>query len=107
MAENGISIGLSKAQVTQVLRQAGDEGVWSLLKGATVPQSTDNPRLSRSFLRGLQVLAAFTDGQEHMVTQIAVGLDMGQSTTYRYVQTLVEVGLIEQNPVTREYRLVR
>lgn len=32
---------------------------------------------------------------------------MGASTTHRYVSTLVEVGLLERDPVSREYRLTR
>jgi DNA-binding IclR family transcriptional regulator len=31
---------------------------------------------------------------------------MGASTTHRYVSTLLEVGLLERDPVSREYRLV-
>jgi DNA-binding IclR family transcriptional regulator len=39
------------------------------------------------------------------MTDVAHELEMGASTTHRYISTLVEVGLLERDPVSRKYRL--
>jgi DNA-binding IclR family transcriptional regulator len=35
---------------------------------------------------------------------VAGELGLGVSTTHRYASTLLEVGLLERDPVSREYR---
>jgi len=113
MAESGISIELSQAQINRVLREAAeDDGFLGLLGGLEAidihPSSAqlDDPRLSRSLLRGLMVLAFIAaDGTGRSVTDVANELDLGVSTTHRYISTLVEVGLLERDPVSRQYRL--
>ena len=68
----------------------------------------DNPRLSRSLMLGLLVFACFcADGACLGAADIARMLDMSSSTAYRYVSTLAVVGLIEQEPDSRRYRIVR
>ena len=113
MSEHGIKIELSKAQINRVLREAvEDDGLLSRMGGveglefrASTEQLND-PRLSRSLLRGLMVLAFFpADGVGRSVKDVAEALGMGGSTTHRYLSTLVEVGLLERAPVSREYRL--
>ena len=115
MPESGITIELSKAQIKQVVREAADDGgLLGLLGG---PEQLDaqkssvqmeNDRLSRSLLRGLMVLASFpTDGVARSVTDVARHLVLGMSSTHRYISTLVEVGVLEQDPVSRQYRLAR
>ena len=113
MSENGISIDLSKAQVIRVIREAvEDDGLLGLV-GETEklgfrasPGQLDNRGLSTSLLRGLMVLASFPlDGAGRSVTDVTHEHDMGLSTTHRYISTLVEVGLLERDPVSREYRL--
>jgi DNA-binding IclR family transcriptional regulator len=39
------------------------------------------------------------------VTDLAGRLEMSPSTTHRYLTTLLAVGLIEQDPRTRRYRV--
>jgi IclR family pca regulon transcriptional regulator len=69
------------------------------------PAQLDDRRLSRSLLRGLLVLASFpADGAGRSVTDVAHELDMVASTTHRYISTLLEVGLLERDSVSREYR---
>jgi DNA-binding MarR family transcriptional regulator len=113
MSENGISIDLSKAQVNRVIREAvEDDGLLGLV-GKTEklgfrasPEQLEDRGLSTSLLRGLMVLASFpADGAGRSMTDVAFELDMGLSTVHRYVSTLVEVGLLERDPVSRKYRL--
>jgi IclR helix-turn-helix domain len=108
-----INITLSKAQVKQVMREATDEGSLTGLLGgiaalelpARQEWMKDN-RFSQSLLRGLMVLAAFpTDGSARQITDVAKQLGLGASTTHRYAVTLVELGLLERDPVSRHYRL--
>jgi DNA-binding MarR family transcriptional regulator len=115
ISENGIKIELSKAQINQVVREASeDDGLLGLLggledldvKASSMPM--DDVRLSRSLLRGLMVLASYpTDGSTRSVTDVAHQLGMGISTTHRYTSTLVEVGVLERDPESRQYRLAK
>ena len=113
MSEHGIMIELSADQVDRVVREAGkDTGLLGLVGGMedlvgfwASPAQLDDPRFSRSLLRGLMVLASFKpDGASREVTDVARELEMGASTIHRYASTLVEVGLLERDPVSREYR---
>jgi hypothetical protein len=103
-----ISITLSPAQVDAVVRAATNSrtpGVSALL-GGHVPADNDDPRLSRSLLRGLSLLSSFEpDGSERGIIEIAEDLGMSPSTTHRYASTLVELGLLERCPKTRKYSL--
>jgi IclR family transcriptional regulator, pca regulon regulatory protein len=66
----------------------------------------DDPRLSRSLLRGLSILTCFgPDKKPRGIIELASQLDMSPSTTHRYVTTLVELGLLERCPKSRKYRL--
>ena len=68
--------------------------------------SAESPRLSRSLLLGLTVFAAFpTDGDALAVTDVAGRLGLSPSTTHRYMTTLLAVGLLEQDPRSRRYRV--
>jgi len=110
-----VCIELSSAQVDGIVRAASDggslslllsglDGVRELLRRTT---RTDNRRLSYSLLSGLSLLACFpADGSPLRVTDAAAMLDMSASTTHRYLQTLMAVGLVERDPGTRQYRLV-
>lgn len=132
MAQNqDIAIALSQAQVEQVIRSAGlaKNGTMSSLLMAALdnahhqhngngPRSSlhdaaqvalsealSDPQLSQSLLRGLAILSCF--GPERpwrAIIDLAKELDMSPSTTHRYVKTLRAIGLLEQNPTTREYR---
>jgi DNA-binding MarR family transcriptional regulator len=113
--ENGITIELSKAQINRVVREAAeDDGLLGLLGGLeeldvqTSSAQLEDERLSRSLLRGLMVLASFpADGAARSVTEAAHQLGMGISTTHRYISTLVEVGVLERDPESRQYRLAK
>jgi hypothetical protein len=83
---------------------------WSASKAeeAADPRSgdADDPRLSRSLLRGFALLAGFApDGGERGIVELANDLEMSPSTAHRYALTLVELGLLERCPKTRKYRL--
>lgn len=118
-----ILIELSKAQVDQIIRTAGESGAMSVLlsalespewglstgsaKSACPSAVMDDDRLSRSLLLGLRVLSCFSDGEYKGVAEIAKTLGMSPSTTHRYISTLLAVGLLEQDASTRQYRLAR
>lgn len=130
-----VAITLSPLQVEQVMRSAGRNGngsVSNLLlvalshayqpadgssRGkpsalqkamrATLEEALEDPQLSQSLLRGLAILASFgPDRPWRAIIDLAGQLGMSASTTHRYVKTLRAVGLLEQNPETREYRPV-
>lgn len=70
-------------------------------------EALNDPQLSQSLLRGLAILSCF--GPERpwrAIIDLAKELEMSPSTTHRYVKTLRAIGLLEQNPTTREYRPV-
>lgn len=127
-----ISMVLSPLQVEQVVREAGHQrggtvsnlllaaldnayqpnngGKPSSLQKATrkaLEQALGDPQLSQSLLRGLAILASYgPDRPWRAIIDLAQQLGMSPSTTHRYVKTLRAVGLLEQNPSTREYRPV-
>jgi DNA-binding MarR family transcriptional regulator len=116
MSDSGISIELTRAQVNQVVRSASrEDGLASLLRSLRGREAlaaskfralAESPRLSRSLLLGLLVLASFPhDGTALAVTDVADQLQMSPSTTHRYMTTLLAVGLLEQDPRTRRYRV--
>jgi Fic family protein len=116
-----VTIELSKAQVDQVVREAGQGGTMSVLLSAVrdpqwslsvdsddwaYPAQMEDRRLSRSLLSGLLVLSCFPPGGDYLgIAELARMLDMNTSTTHRYVTTLLAVGLLERDPSTRRYRL--
>jgi len=114
-------IELSEAQVDQVIRAAGQGGAMSVLLSAlkdpdwtlsidsddwSYPAQLQDRRLSRSLLAGLLVLSCFPADRSSLgIAELARVLDMNTSTTHRYVTTLLTVGLLERDPITRRYRL--
>ena len=121
MENETVLIELSKAQVDQVVRSAGQGGTMSVLLSAlkdpkwtlsidsedwSYPAQMDDRRLSRSLLSGLLVLSCFpSDGGYLGIAELARMLDMNTSTTHRYVTTLLAVGLLDRDPATRRYRI--
>ncbi len=127
-----ITIALSPVQVEQVMRAAGQHRngtVSNLLLAAldnayqptngnrppglqkatrqALEEALNDPQLSQSLLRGLAILASYgPDRPWRAIIDLAQQLGMSPSTTHRYVKTLRAVGLLEQNPSTREYRPV-
>ncbi|HEX4837036.1 MAG TPA: helix-turn-helix domain-containing protein [Solirubrobacteraceae bacterium] len=132
--DQDIAIALSPGQIEQVIRSAGQTRngtVSSLLIAAldnahsspdddpharsslheaaqlALSDALSDPQLSQSLLRGLAILSCY--GPERpwrAIIDLAKELRMSPSTTHRYVKTLRAVGLLEQNPTTREYRPV-
>jgi hypothetical protein len=135
-AQPAITIALSPAQVDAVVRAASPGNAQSVAatiagalartragddehgNGAEAPagggvasgelfsREIDDPRLSRSLLRGFSLLAGFdSNGAERGIVELANDLGMSPSTAHRYALTLVELGLLERCPTTRKYRL--
>jgi hypothetical protein len=123
-----ITIALSPTQVDAVVRAASHgqgPSIATLIAGSLTRSSADgdapdaraasaelfardldDPRLSRSLLRGFSLLAEFgPDGDERGIVELADNLGMSPSTAHRYALTLVELGLLERCPTTRKYRL--
>ena len=74
---------------------------------AALENALEDPQLSQSLLRGLAILASYgPDRPWRAIIDLSDQLGMSPSTTHRYVKTLRAVGLLEQNPATREYRPV-
>jgi hypothetical protein len=131
--DQGIAIALSPAQIEQVIRSAGyanNGTVSSLLVAAldnahstpegdpahsslhdatqlALTSALKDPQLSQSLLRGLAILSCFgAERPWRAIVDLAKELEMSPSTTHRYVKTLRAIGLLEQDPTTREYRPV-
>jgi hypothetical protein len=112
-----ITITLSPAQIDSVVRAASSgsspsisaliaQSLASAPSRGYLPSDTDDPRLSRSLLRGLSLLSGFErDGAERGIVELADEVGMSPSTAHRYALTLVELGLLERSPRTRKYRL--
>jgi hypothetical protein len=114
--EELVVLTLSPAQVEQILRSATSDDRAGASGMLTADQLTlarerryrallDDRRLSRSLLAGLLVLACFPTGGEMGIADLARRLDMRTSTIHRYVSTLLAAGLLERDPVSRQYRL--
>ena len=112
MTTSTITIELTRAQVDKVVRSSSEgSAVSNILHGladgglaSSYPALADSPRLSRSLLLGLLVLASFpTDGEALAVSDVATRLGLSPSTTHRYMTTLLAVGLLEQDPRSRRY----
>src|ERR1700684_2025961 len=114
MSTGAITIELTRAQIDQIVRRSsGATAVSGILSGladaklaSSYPELSASPRLSRSLLLGLLVLAAFpTAAKERAVSAVAARLGLSPSTTHRYMSTLLAVGLLEQDPRSRRYRV--
>jgi IclR helix-turn-helix domain len=103
-----ISITLYPTQIDAIVRAAARSRAPSVstLIGGYMPADMDDPRMSRSLLRGLSILTCFSpDGDPRGILELARALDLSPSTAHRYAITLVELGLLERCPKTRKYRL--
>jgi IclR family pca regulon transcriptional regulator len=61
---------------------------------------------SQSLERGLAILSAFKpEVAELGISELARELGLSRSTSHRYVATLARLGYLQQNKVTRKYRL--
>ncbi len=108
-------IELLQHQVDRVVHAAADGGHLSVVLTGLVQnrqafagelRGLDDRRLSRSLLIGLLLLASMPDDGSHVgVAELARLVGANTSTTHRYITTLVAVGLVERDPVTRRYRI--
>jgi hypothetical protein len=108
-----VRIELSGSQVDRVVREASGAGSLSVLRreleeggrGLADALQLDSRQLSRSLLIGLMLLAVFpADGSYLRAADAARRLQLNAGTTRRYASTLLAVGLLERDPVTRGYR---
>jgi hypothetical protein len=109
-----VSITLTAAQLAQVARATsrGDLGVASLHGpfeslsiASRVLDATDTASVSRSVLRALLVLSAFPlNGDHRALAEVSKEVGYNPSTTHRYVNTWLAIGLLEQDPKSRKYR---
>jgi len=61
---------------------------------------------SQSLERGLAVLSAFRSGRPLLgISELGREVGLRRSTTHRYVATLATLGYLQQDAVTRKYRL--
>lgn len=108
-----ITIELTPSQIDRISARLGGNTLRpglpaSVDLGALDTVDLTDGRLSRSLLLGLKVLAVLArDGGWVALSALAARLDMSKTTAHRYVNTLVEVGLVEQDPGTRRYRLTQ
>lgn len=114
-----ISLGQALRVVQQVL-ESNDPGA-SLVRLLLALSGGDRVRLtelaadpefqdsksSQTLLTGLLILSVFSDGDDRRVNGVAEELDMVPSTVIRYLRTWVVIGVLEQDPATRRYRLAR
>ncbi len=116
--EEHVVLTLSPAQVEQILRsatsdeRAGAGGMLtadqlSLARERRYRGLLDDRRLSRSLLAGLLVLACFPPTVAMGIADLARRLDMRTSTIHRYVSTLLAAGLLERDPISRQYSLAQ
>jgi DNA-binding MarR family transcriptional regulator len=113
--EDWARVELSPEHVDQVLQIAAAKGpISAVLSGlmtvASVPVAAlgqlENPRSSRSLLTGLLILAVLpVDGSLVRNADVARQLGMSQSTTHRYLGTLLVVGLVEHDEATSHFGL--
>jgi len=67
---------------------------------------SETPAYSQSLERGLAILSAFRSGRPLLgVSELGREIGLSRSTTHRYVATLARLGYLQQDAVTRRYRL--
>ena len=109
------SISLTEAQLAEVARAVShpERGVVSLITAFSDLRHTsrlldakaDGEHVSRSVLRSMLVLAAFPiDGTYREIVKVAREVGFSPSTTHRYVNTWLLLGMLEQDPGSRRYR---
>ena len=118
MSGSGVLIELSSEQVETVLHasdenETPDEEIdLAVLRRALSAAGRKNRDsavgLVRSLSRCFRVLAAFsTTGTARGVAEVAQELGMSRTTAHRYVSALVDLELLGQDPVSRQYRILR
>ena len=66
----------------------------------------DSVASSQSLERGLTILGSFTPDRPTLgISELSQRLGLTRSTTHRYVATLARLGFLDQDELTRKYRL--
>lgn len=61
--------------------------------------------MGRTLVKGLHLLERLASSQEAAsITELAAELDLVQSNVHRLLQTLMECGYVQQDPLTKRYR---
>ena len=69
-------------------------------------RAASGPGQSQSLERGLAILSAFKAATPELgISELSRSLGLTRSTSHRYVATLARLGYLQQNPLTRRYRL--
>ncbi len=117
-----MSLPLTAEQVELVVRRAqegGVAGLVALLSGLIASreiapihvweersrEAAAGSQFSVSLVKGILILAHIVGGELMSVNDVAADLQMSASTAHRYFHTLRILGLVEQDSVTRKYRL--
>ncbi len=66
---------------------------------------TVESRISFSLVRGLVLLAHLAGGEPASLRDLTAALNLSEDAAHRYVLTLLEAGLVVQDPESRMYRL--
>jgi predicted transcriptional regulator len=113
-AHRVVRVELTQAQVDRIVRDAATDPRTSMLlsrlkevrqRSHADPLQMDDRRLSRSLMAGLFLLESLPDDGSYLsLTEVARANGMNMSTAHRYISTLIAAGLVEQDPVTRQYR---
>ncbi len=70
------------------------------------PKRTSGSSNAQALVRGLAVLSAFRSDKPSLgVSEIGRSIGLSRSTTHRYVATLLDLGYLQQDTATRQYRL--
>jgi IclR family pca regulon transcriptional regulator len=73
---------------------------------ATPRRSASDVGFSQSLERGLAILSAFKPGRPLLgSSELAREIGLSRSTAHRYVASLAMLGYLQQDPLTRKYRL--
>ncbi len=67
--------------------------------------AANKSQVSSSLVKGLVLLAHLASGEPASIKDLADEVELSPSTTHRYMHTLLILGLIEQDPKGRKYRL--
>jgi hypothetical protein len=113
-----VTIGLTPSQIAKIIHHtaAGPGRSGSRTRRLVAPRGISNSTVAKdlyyddkfalSVIRGLMVLRAFADGNEHSAKEVAKELDIPVSTIRRYIRTWAAINILYLDPISRVYRLV-
>ena len=90
--------------LVRVLLALGGQDRVTMADLRTDPEFNDR-KISQSLIIGLLMLTSFYDDTKQTVTTISTNIGQNPSATVRYLKTWVAVGILEQDPTDRSYRL--